>query len=631
MFACVLLTKKYMRSVADFLAAGRTAGRYLISVAQGMAGLGAITIVGYFEMNYVAGFSLTWWGFTTAVVVMVITVSGWVLYRFRQTRAMTLAQFFEVRYSRNFRVFAGLLCFASGIVNFGIFPAVGARFFISFTGLPDSFALFGLPLATFPLAMLFLLACSLFFVFTGGQISVIITEFFQGVFVNLVFLIILILFLIRFSWPLLLQGVSAAPADASLINPFHTSQVDDFNFWYFFIGIIGVIYNTMSWQGTQGYNTSAKSAHEAKMGSVLGNWRGIPQTYALLFIPVVAYVVMHHPQFAGTADAVNAALDPVASKPIRSQLTVPLVLTHLLPGGLIGAFAAVILAAFISNHATYLHSWGSIFIQDVILPWRKAPYEPRQHIRVLRFSIIGVAVFIFIFSMIFKQAEYIFLFFAITGAIFAGGSGAVIIGGLYWRRGTTAAAWTAMIAGSVISVGGIVLHQFIPDFFINGQMFWGLAMFGATVLYVAVSLLGGRKKADMDRLLHRGQYAVKDEMRIVGSVPERGWRMLGMGREFSRGDRVIYLATYIWTFLWVAIFILGTIYNLTYEVSDAAWMKFWYYFLWINAAAAAVVVVWFTVGGIRDLRYMFRTLSTMQRDHSDQGFVIHDDGEEKKK
>ena len=46
----VLITRKYMQSVADFLAAGRTAGRYILSLSQGIAGLGAISIVGMLEM-----------------------------------------------------------------------------------------------------------------------------------------------------------------------------------------------------------------------------------------------------------------------------------------------------------------------------------------------------------------------------------------------------------------------------------------------------------------------------------------------------------------------------------------------------------------------------------------------------
>ena len=90
----VWLLRPFMRSVADFLAAGRTAGRYMLSVSQGVAALGAISVVGFLEQNYVAGFSLTWWGLSTAVVVLLITVTGFVVYRFRETRCLTLAEFF---------------------------------------------------------------------------------------------------------------------------------------------------------------------------------------------------------------------------------------------------------------------------------------------------------------------------------------------------------------------------------------------------------------------------------------------------------------------------------------------------------------------------------------------------------
>ena len=134
----VALSRSLMRSVSDFLAAGRTGGRYLISLSQGTAALGAITIVGMLEMNFIAGFNLRWWEMVMTVVLVAISVSGWVLYRFRQTRCLTMAQFFEVRYSRAFRIFAGSLAFLSGIINFGIFPAVSARFFIYFCGLPTS-------------------------------------------------------------------------------------------------------------------------------------------------------------------------------------------------------------------------------------------------------------------------------------------------------------------------------------------------------------------------------------------------------------------------------------------------------------------------------------------------------------
>ena len=47
----VVISRTYMRSVADFLAAGRTAGRYLVCVAEGIAMLGAISIIADFEIH----------------------------------------------------------------------------------------------------------------------------------------------------------------------------------------------------------------------------------------------------------------------------------------------------------------------------------------------------------------------------------------------------------------------------------------------------------------------------------------------------------------------------------------------------------------------------------------------------
>lgn len=646
MFLSVIAAKRLMRSVADFLVAGRSAGRYMISISSGVAGLGAITIVNYMEMNYIAGFAMSWWGMTSALILLFITVSGWVIYRFRQTQCLTLAQFFEMRYSKKFRIFTGLVAFIAGLINFGIFPAVGARFFIYFCGIPHNISIAGFEIGTFPLIMMILLSISLYFVFIGGQIAVIIADFFQGIFVNIVFVVMILFLYFYIDWSQMFKALMSAPVDASLINPFKTSHIEDFNFWYFLIGLIGVMYSTMSWQGTQAYNASAKSAHEAKMGSVLAGWRGLPQTLFFLFIPIVAYTIMNHLDYSAISASVTQTLNAVSSETLQSQVRVPLVLSNILPIGLLGAFTAVMLAAFISTHDSYLHSWGTILVQDVIMPFRKKPFTPKQHLMILRISIIGVAIFIFFFSLLFQQTQKIALFFAITGAIFAGGSGAVIIGGLYWKRGTAAAAWSAMILGATIAVGGIIMHQ-IPDTSltiaagqgdfvtlakqivvalkgINGQTYWGIGMGASTIIYITVSLLSRKKVFNLDKLLQRGKYLNREETKIVDAVPQRGWKLLGMGREFTRSDKFIYIINYIWTGGWTIVFIIGTIYNLTYDVSDQTWMNFWKVYILIQVALAIVSIVWFSIGGFRDLHKMIGQLRIMKRDDSDDGFITND-------
>ena len=150
---------------------------------------------------------------------------------------MTLAEFFERRYNKKFRIFSGFIAFVSGIVNFGIFPAVGARFFLNYLGLPESVAFAGFDIPTFALLMLFLLSTSLYFVFSGGHVAVTIADFIQGVFSNFVFIWMILFFLFNVSWDQIFYSLNQAPENASLVNPFKTSQVEDFNlvsqlFWF---------------------------------------------------------------------------------------------------------------------------------------------------------------------------------------------------------------------------------------------------------------------------------------------------------------------------------------------------------------------------------------------------------------
>jgi hypothetical protein len=69
------------------------------------------------------------------------------------------------------------------------------------------------------------------------------------------------------------------------------------------------------------------------------------------------------------------------------------------------------------------------------------------------------------------------------------------------------------------------------------------------------------------------------------------------------------------------VFVAGTIYNLSHDVSDAAWAKFWQVYVYVQLAVAVAVVVWFTIGGVRDLKDMLRRLDVMDRDDCDDGVV----------
>lgn len=621
MIGFVFLSQTLVKSVTDFLATGRTGGRYIISMFQGTAALGAITVVGGMEQNFSAGFNARWWEMLTTIILVGMSVTGWVVYRYRQTRVMTMAQFFEVRYSRRFRIFAGFLAFTSGLVNMVIFPSVTARFFIYYCGLPE-IGQVGPYSITLLIVTALMVGIPLFFILTGGHIAVMFTDFVQGVFVNIVFVAIVILLLFKVDWTHIAQAMDAAPKDTSLINPFRSGKVQDFNIWYFFIGMFGLIYTKLSWQGNASFNVAAKNAHEAKMADLLTNWRLIPQWgLFLVFVPVVAYTIYNHADYKLVADSINGTLAGAGTDAMKSQLRVPMVLNYLLPVGFKGAFAAIMLAAAITCHNTYMHSWGSIFIQDCLMPLRQKPFEQNQHLKYLKWSIFGVGLTIFILSLVFQQTEKVFLFLAISGAIFVGGSGAAIIGGLYWSRGTAAGAWAALITGAVTATTGIVLNAVYQNFPINGQWFWFIAMVSSGAVYFLVSLVTCKQPFDMDRMLHRGPYAIQGETAKVTDEVGGLWKALGITKEFTRGDRTVVVATYAWTTAWIIVFIIGTIYNLTHEVDNSAWMSFWRTYTWIYLGTSIIATALLTLGGLSNLKEMIHSLRTMARDHRDSGFV----------
>lgn len=656
----LMFTRRHMRGVADYLAAGRSAGRYLLTVSAGIAAIGAITIVANLEMGYEAGFAMGWWGLSMSLFMTIVTVTGWVNYRFRRTRALTLSEFFERRYSRRFRIFAGSVAFGAGLLNFGIFPAVEARFFQMYLGLPEVWHLGSLAVPMFPTIMLIQLGSAVWFILAGGHVAVLVTDFIQGVFAYLVFLMLAAWLMHQVGWDAVSDVLRQTPPGLSKINPFDTGYVKDFNFTYFLIGVLGLFYGAMSWQGTQAYNTSARSAHEGKMGNVLGLWRGIGQGMFMMFVPIVIFTVLHHPDWKPLADGVQARLDAVPNEALRSQMRGPLTLAALFPTGLLGAFAALMLCASISTLNTYMHSWSSIFVQDVLLPLRRRPLPPDTHLLVLRWAVVGVAVFTFFFALFYKQSQAILLFFALTGAIFAGWSGAVIIGGLYTRWGTTGGAWAAGLSGVTLTLTGFVLEQskrawhesgtafwglldfagpertrqwaqWVDTHLPNGQEIWGWSMWVCLVVYVGVSLLqqaGRRTSFDLDRLLHRGKWAIAGEDEGTGQAVSRGWRALGITDEFGRRDKFLYVLTWGWNLLWMLVFVVGTVFFLSRRLAaggwsgyDGFWLRFWHARFWIELCISVVVMVWFAIGGTRDVRRMLRELNERRRDDGDDGYV----------
>ncbi len=653
LIATALYANRLARGVAGFLSADRCAGRYLVTVAYNMAQVGVITLVWYFQLGYDVGFTQIWWGYFEGPSLILLAITGWVIYRFRETRAMTLAQFFELRYSKKFRVMSGIVAFVSGIVNYGIFPGVTARFFMALCGMPERFIVDGAEFQTFPIVMLMLLGLGIFMIFAGGMVSIIMTDFLQGVFCFGSFVFICFWLLAQFPWPVLERAMLSMPDGTSFVDPFNLSKEKNFDVLYWAISAFILFYAARAWQGDQGYNSAPINAHEARMAQILNGWRYRVLMLVTIVIPLAVRAFLTQPEYADAAASVHVALEQIPSESLRAEMRTPLAMALMLPTGILGLFIAAMLGAAVSTDEAYLHSWGSIFIQDVILPFRKRPFDPRTHIRLLKLAALGVAVFAFTFSMLYEPNQYIAMFAALTASVFVGGAGVAIIGGLYWKRGSTQGAWAGMLTGMIIAMVGVVVNQFSPKELqymstggpemvlpatiglwlrttFTGQELSFIGMLAAIGVYVSVSLLGPRTDFNLDRMLNRGRWRVEGDASIdadIEAAPRTLLEKLGMDRQFKGTDRAVTIVTLAWPLFFTVVFLVGTAYALWRKeagdpISAGAWSDWWFWWTWMILGTSVVVVVWFTTGGIRDLIRMVRVLRARAVDVRDDGTVI---------
>jgi SSS family solute:Na+ symporter len=624
--------QRRVKSVAGFMSANRCAGRYLLCIAGGELQTGAVVFVALFELFAHGGFAVSWWTALVFPVTYLIRVTGFVSYRYRETRAMTLGQFFEIRYSKSFRLFAGLLGFFSGLLNFGIIPAIGARVLVYFLGLPETVRIFSGTVPTYVPLMALFLGITLFVALSGGVVTVMLINTLEGIITQVLYLVVIFALLAIFTWPEMRGYLLHQPPGQSLVNPFDTAKTQDFNLWFVLMALALNVYSTMAWQNSSGYNSAGLTPHEGRMAGILTSWRELGKGAVLTLLALCALTYLHDPAFAAGAARVGHAVAQVSDPQSREQMEVPIALAFLLPIGVKGIFCVILLMGVFGGDATHLHSWGTIFVQDFFVPLRRRPFGPRAHLRLLRASITGVALFAFFFGAFFHMNDYIIMWWTATGAVFLGGAGSALIGGLYWKKGTAAGAWAAFITGSVLSCGGIIAQQVEAahghTFFLNGTQIGFFGCLAAVVVYVATSLLTCREDFNLDRMLHRGEYAaIKQLVGDTAPVLHRkiGWgRLMGLDDTFTRGDRWIAGTLFAWSLFWLAVFVVGTAWNLIAPWSAETWARYYYITgIGLPIFLAGVTGVWFTWGGVRDMRAFFQKLDRDKINVLDDGTVVN--------
>ncbi len=169
-----------------------------------------------------------------------------------------------------------------------------------------------------------------------------------------------------------------------------------------------------------------------------------------------------------------------------------------------------------------------------------------------------------------------------------------------------------------------------PDgFFLNRMWITAFAAMVAIVAYVSVTWLTYREPFNLDRMLHRGPYAIEGEYKIAESaMGKRKWSLktlIGITPEFTRSDMAISLSLFGYRIAWFIVFAVITLWNIpeSWRWPESRWIAFWRVTaIWLPFVIAMVMVVWFTWGGLRDIKQLFARLRTTQRNALDDGTVV---------
>ncbi len=721
-------SRRYIHGVADYLAAGRLCGRYVITMGDLANALAIITLVAYVEVHYKTGFALGFWQQILVPIGILMSLGGFCIYRFRETKSMSLGQFLEMRYSRNFRIFAALLRSVSEVSANMIMPAIAGRFFIYYLDLPSHLNIFGFSISVFILLMLIMLTLAISLIWFGGTLTLVITDAIQGLIAYPLMLIFIVFIVYKFSWgdeivPVMFDRVQGE----SFLNPYEISNLRDFNLFFLFVTGISIFMHRASWIGA-GYSTAARSPHEQKMAGLLGTWRGALNSMLYLLIAVAVLTLLSHQRFSGDAknlrteistrvagelvengSARSELIDAISAIPPQSheigsdcplseksnmdtpyldaahntllkyengnsifqefrtlyhQTMMAVSMRNLLPTGLLGAFCLLMILAMISTDDTRIFSAAITITQDVILPMKKRALSPHNHIKLIRLVSIGVGIIFLAGSYFMAQLDYINLFIAMACSMWLGGCGPVMIFGLYSRFGTTAGAWASLLSGMILSLAGMLIQRNWADliyplldrlgltgrldgflssvsspfnpyivwemnpvkFPINSYEIYFMVMLVSLLLYCAVSWLTLKEPFNMDRMLHRGKYNIDNEMKdkITWSLKNFLVKTLGISNEYSRSDRFITWAVFLYSFGYS--FCLSFLGVVIWNAISPWPLEWWgHYFLLTSLVVpgilAAIVGIWFGIGGIRDILRLFRDLDVRTVNHLDNGQI----------
>lgn len=439
-------------SSQEYFLAGKSLGWFSIGSALFASNISTIHLVGLAAAGAHVGMVMGNFEWMASFCLIIL---GLVFAPFYfKSRISTLPEYLEKRYSTQARTcLACVAIFGALLIHIGISLFAGAKLFQSFLGVNVYVSIMIISLVTVIYTVL------------GGLKAVVVTETIQT-FLLLGGAVLITVLGIKHGLPD--SGVNSVADFSSQLkdnqmNMVHSimdakGNLNEYSWLAILLGypVLGIWY-WCSDQTIVQRVLGAKGLRDSQNGPLFAGFLKILPVFLMVFPGVIGYIMYKN----GTI-----TLPLLDNGGIDYNQTLPAMINKLVPAGIKGLLAAGLLAALMSTIAAALNSCATLISVDIVKRLKPEIRDETQ-VTIGRVSAGVVMVLAMLWSTQGNQFGTIFEAINKIPMIFAPAVTTVFLLGVFWRRGTNAAALSTFAIGCAVG-----LVYFVLDMPVVGRAIW---------------------------------------------------------------------------------------------------------------------------------------------------------------
>lgn len=430
MVGIAIYTRNRSKSVNDFLLAGKKGlNGWMSAFSYGTTYFSAVIFIGYagkFGANF--GLAAIWIGIGNAIIGSLV---AWLVLAKRTKKmttrlsAKTMPEFFEKRYNSK-----GLKLLSAVVIFLFLIPYSASVY----NGLSSLFAIvFGIPGWVIMIALAVLTALYLFF---GGYFATSLCDFIQGI----IMLVGIVTMVICFMCHSNVNGDLTALLTSEELGLFTFSSSNT--------GLYGSTVSLLSLICLTSFGVFALPQTIHKYYAVRDD-KAIMQ--GTIVSTLFALIIGFGAYFTG---ALSVFFPELWGAGATSDTIIPMMLNYVIPTGLIGVIAVLILSASMSTLASVSLASASVVAVDIY----KGKINPKASdkkvnwtMKILCLVFVAISVILAVLNEKFKISAIAYLMGLSWGTLAGCFMGPFVLG-LIWKKVTKPAVWSSIIGALVLTV-----------------------------------------------------------------------------------------------------------------------------------------------------------------------------------